>query len=83
MDNVPTLTQSEEQRAPWNEKTKLIEVTISETLSSQVTLEVPEDFDIEDEKALEDIAIHQIVLPSDLMKKSNYNWCVDDFCVAK
>lgn len=80
--NTPTLTQSEEERAPWNDKTRIITVNISQCLSTTVDIEVPEDFD-EEKKSLEDIVREQIVLPSELiLDYSSDYWYVDDFCVS-
>lgn len=77
-DNTPTLMQSEEARAPWNEKTKKVEVTISQTLSCTTEIEIPVDFEYEPE-VLENYVREQILLPSDL--KDLEGWYVDDFCV--
>lgn len=76
--NTPTLMQSEEARAPWNEKTKEIEVNISQTLSCTTKIIVPEDLEYEPE-LLENYVREQILLPSDL--KDLEGWYVDDFCV--
>ena len=74
--------QSEEERAPFNEETKLIEVTVSQMLSSLVTIEVPRDFDIYDKEALENIIRKQILLPSEVINEHSQDcWYVDDFCV--
>ena len=81
MNNTPTLMQSEEERAPWNQKTKTIEVNISQSLSTVEEIEVPEDFDENDEEALKRIVEEQILLPSKVFKK-RWGWCVDDFCVC-
>ncbi len=82
MSNTPTLMQSEEKKAPWNERTKIIEVNISQTLSCTQYIEVPEDFDESDNKALEELVKQQIVLPSDLIYENRfYCWVEDDFCV--
>lgn len=82
MNNTPILTQSEEENAPWNQETKLIEVTVSQMLSSLVTIEVPKNFDIFNEEALENMVKEQIILPSELtLKHSQDCWYVDDFCV--
>ena len=82
MNNTPTLMQSEEDRAPWNQKTKLIEVTVSQMLSSLVTIEVPMDFDIYDKEALENIVREQIYLPSEVINEHSQDcWYVDDFCI--
>ena len=83
MDNIPKLMQSEEERAPWNERTKIIEVNISQCLSSTERIEVPEDFeDYDNKEALEDFVREQIMLPSDCVENNGYWWCVDDFCVS-
>ena len=80
--NTPTLMQSEEKRAPWNEETKLIEVTVSQMLSSLVTVEVPKNFDIYDENSLKDVVREQIYLPSEVINEHSQDcWYVDDFCV--
>lgn len=82
MDNTPTLTQSEEERAPWNQETKSIEVTVSQMLSSLVIIKVPKNFDISNKEALENMVREQIILPSELtLKYSQDCWYVDDFCV--
>ena len=79
--NTPILTQSEEERAPWNDKTRIITVNISQCLSTTVDIEVPEDFD-EEKDSLKDIVREQIILPSELaLKLSPDCWYVDDFCV--
>lgn len=80
MNNTPILMQSEEERAPWNQKkVKCIEVTISQTLSTTTTIEVPSDLEY-DSVVLEDYVREQILLPSDL--KDLRSWYVDDFCVS-
>lgn len=80
--NTPTLMQSEEERAPFNEETKLIEVTVSQMLSSLVTVEVPKNFDITDENALKEVVREQVYLPSEAtLEHCQDCWYVDDFCV--
>ena len=87
MNNTPTLMDSEEQRAPWNNDSfegqyKTIEVTISQTLSSTQEISVPIDFDETDTYALERIVNKQIMLPSDCLEVNGYpGWAEDDFCV--
>ena len=82
MNNTPTLMDSEEKVAPWNEETKLIEVTVSQMLSSLVTIEVPKNFDIYDENRLKDVVREQIYLPSEVINEHSQDcWYVDDFCV--
>jgi len=79
--NTPTLMQSEEERAPWNQKTKTIEVNISQCLSSTQTVEVPEDFEYDQDKLKEYVMV-QIVLPSDCLEIDGYyDWYIDDLCV--
>jgi hypothetical protein len=81
MNNTPTLMQSEEERAPWNQKTKTIEVNISQCLSSTQTIEVPDDFEYDQEK-LKEYVYDQVMLPSDSLEyEGYYDWYVDDFCV--
>ena len=90
--NTPTLMQSEEERAPWNDnpfkgeeqKTRIITVNISQCLSTTVDIEVPEDFeDYDNKELLEDFVREQIILPSELtLKHSQDCWYVDDFCVC-
>ena len=83
MNNTPTLMQSEEERAPWNQKTKTITVNISQCLSTTVDIEVPEDFDETDKTALTNIVYEKIVLPSELtVDHSPDCWYVDDVCVS-
>lgn len=84
MDNIPILTQSEEQKAPWNRKSKTITVNISQCLSTTVDIEVPEDFEDYDNKdLLKDFVRDQIVLPSELtLDHSRDCWYIDDFCVC-
>lgn len=81
MNNIPTLMQSEEKEAPWNQETKLIEVTVSQMLSSLVTIEVPKNFDITNEESLKEIVREQIYLPSEAINEHSQDfWSVDDFC---
>lgn len=81
MDNIPKLMQSEEERAPWNEKTKIIEVNISQCLSSTQKIEVPENLEY-DPVILEEYVRDQIMLPSDYLENAeDYKWYIDDFCV--
>lgn len=82
--NTPTLMQSEEKIAPWNRKSKMITVNISQCLSTTVGIEVPEDFeDYDNKELLEDFVREQIILPSELtLKHSQDCWYVDDFCVC-
>ena len=83
MNNTPTLMQSEEERAPWNQKTKTIEVNISQCLSSTETIEVPEDFeDYDNTEALRDFVREQVMLPSDCLEHEGYWWDVDEFWVG-
>lgn len=80
--NVPP-GAAEDPTAPYNEKTKVIEVNISQCLSTTAEIEVPEDFDETDDIALELAVREQIVLPSEIaFKYSPDYWRVDDFCVC-
>lgn len=81
--NTPTLTQSEEEKAPWNEKTKIITVTVSQCLSANVDIAVPKDFeDYNNKSVLEDFVREQIILPSEvILEHSQDCWYVDEFCV--
>ena len=82
--NTPTLMQSEEKIAPWNRKSKMITVNISQCLSTTVDIEVPEDFeDYDNKELLEDFVRERIIIPSELtLKHSQDCWYVDDFCVC-
>lgn len=81
-NNTPTLTQTEEKRAPWNEESYIsIEVTVSQTLSTIATIDIPENFNINDTEALKSMVEDQIYLPSSAISKICNGWDVDDFCV--
>ena len=75
--------QSEEKIAPWNRKSKMITVNISQCLSTTTDIEVPEDFeDYDNKELLEDFVREQIILPSEvILDHSQDCWYVDDFCV--
>lgn len=80
--NTPTLMQSEEKIAPWNERTKTITVTVSQCLSATVDIEVPENLEY-DPVILEDYVREQIVLPSEVASNHCPDcWYTDEFCVA-
>jgi hypothetical protein len=81
--NTPTLMQSEEKAAPWNQKSKKLTINISQCLSTTVDIEVPEDFeDYDNNELLEDFVREQIILPSEvILEHSPDNWYVDDLCV--
>ena len=80
MNNTPTLMQSEEEIAPWNQKkVKCIEVNISQMLSTTTAIEIPRDLEY-DPDVLKDYIIEQVLLPSDL--KDLRSWYVDDFWVG-
>lgn len=82
MNNTPTLMQSEEERAPWNKSNKLINITVSQMLSAEVSILVPEDFDLDNEDALKDAVREQIMLPHEVINENSTDfWAVDDFCV--
>ena len=79
--NTPTLTQSQEYNAPWNEKFKEIEVNVSQCLSSTQTIEIPDDLEY-DSAILADYVRDQIMLPSDYLEQAkDYAWYIDDFCI--
>ena len=92
MNNTPTLMDSEEKRAPWNDdpfegeekKYKTIEVNISQCLSTVVEIQVPEDFDdYNNMNKLSEFVREQIILPSELIFKHSQDcWYVDDFCIS-
>lgn len=85
--NTPTLMQSEEEIAPWNRKSKIITVNISQCLSTTVDIEVPKDFeDYDNKELLEDFVREQIILPSEVIsvisEHSQDCWYVDEFWVG-
>ena len=82
--NTPTLMQSEEKIAPWNRKSKMITVNISQCLSTVVEIQVPEDFeDYNNMNKLSEFVREQIILPSELVLQHSLDcWYVDDFCVS-
>jgi hypothetical protein len=81
--NTPTLMQSEEKIAPWNQKFKKISVDICQCLSTTVDIEVPEDFeDYDNKELLEDFVREQIILPSEvILEHSPDCWYVDELCI--
>ena len=80
--NVPP-GAAEDPTAPYNEKTKIVEVNVSQCLSTTVEIVVPEDFDETDDVALELAVREQIVLPSEVtFKHSPDCWYVDEFNVC-
>ena len=81
--NTPTLMQSEEKIAPWNQKFKKISVDICQCLSTTVNIEVPEDFeDYDNKELLEDFVREQIILPSEvILEHSPDCWYVDELCI--
>lgn len=82
--NTPTLMQSEEKVAPWNQKSKKLTINISQCLSTTVDIEVPEDFeDYDNNELLEDFVREQIILPSEvILEHSPDCWYVDDLCIG-
>lgn len=81
--NVPP-GAAEDPTAPYNEKTKVIEVNISQCLSTIVNIEVPEDFeDYDNSETLCDFVREQIILPSELTSQHSPDyWYVDEFWVG-
>ena len=63
---------------------KYIPVTISMCLSSSQEVEVPRNFDENNEQALKEIIKEQIFLPTDALEQTGYikDWTVDDFVVV-
>ena len=80
--NTPTLMQSEEKNAPWNEGSREIVVGVSQTLSTSVVINVPENFDLENEDMLKLIVKENIILPSEAISNYGDGWYVDDFWVG-
>ena len=79
--NVPS-GAAEDPTAPYNERFKIVEVNISQTLSTTVKVLLSEDADENDPIVLEQAVQEQILLPSECVEHESYNkWCVDDFCV--
>ena len=80
--NVPP-GAAEDPTAPYNEKFKVVEVNISQTLSTTVKVFLSEDADENDSNVLEQAVNEQILLPSECVERESYDaWCVDDFCVS-
>lgn len=81
--NVPP-GAAEDPTAPYNEKTKVIEVTVSQCLSAAVEIVVSEDFeDYDNEELLKDFVDEQILLPSEVISDHSQEcWNVDEFCVC-
>lgn len=65
---------------------KIIEVSISQTLSAIREIEVPDNFDPKTASAseLERYVNEQVILPSDYtdIYDENGNWILDEFCVV-
>ena len=82
--NTPTLMQSEEKEAPWNQKFKKLTINISQCLSTTVDIEVPEDFnDYDNKELLEDFVREQVILPSEvILEHSSDSWYVDEFWIG-
>lgn len=81
--NTPTLMQSEENEAPWNQEIEVIPITICQVLSADVDILVPKGFDLDNKAALEDMVREQIILPSEVINENSNNfWCVDEFCIT-
>lgn len=60
----------------------IINVNISECLSSTKEIEVPDDYEY-DPVTLKDYVEEQIMLPHDILHEYDYyEWYVDDFCVS-
>lgn len=65
-----------------NEKTKIIDVDISVSLSSHRKVKVPIDFDETDKVALEQMVQEKIIMPQDYAEiYEDYSWIIDELCV--
>ena len=61
---------------------KTIVVNISQCLSSTQTIEVPDDFEYDQDK-LKEYVYDQVMLPSDCVANEGYfDWYVDEMCVV-
>jgi len=78
LQNTPTLMQSEEANAPWNEEPpREIEATVSITLSKPVTLIMPNKEEYTQQELI-DAAQMQIPL-----SPAFHCWDIDDFAVVE
>lgn len=70
-----------DHRAPYNQETKKITVTVSVTMSTTVDIEVPADYEAFDceGKDLKDFVEEQITLPFEKFR----DWCIDDYTVIE
>lgn len=76
MNNYDYPVGADNESAPWNEKTKIVNVTISMTISKTVPIECNNKL-ILDSYELKRLVEEQIVLPTD----SDSSWYIDDFVV--
>lgn len=85
--NTPTLTTSEEHRAPWNDKENppiKMDVTVSVTLSKTVQIET-DQYGIRTDGSIytnEEDLKKEVSMQIDLPQDKFSNWCVDDFAVV-
>lgn len=78
MENTPTLTTSEEQRAPWNDDSQNYvtrDVTVSVTYTRTIPMEIPIVDGEEDTSHIEDELIEYNMMPVN----GNTDWFVDNF----
>ena len=88
MNNYDYPAGADNEDAPWNEKTKKILVTVSMTISKDVEIEVPEQYDPE---YLQEYVEDQVFLPGNWYgyqydhKVANdlADWFIDDFTVIE
>jgi hypothetical protein len=76
MNNYDYPIGADNESAPWNEKTKIVNVTISMTISKTVPIECNSKL-ILDSYELKRLVEEQVVLPTD----SDSSWYIDDFVV--
>ena len=80
--NTPILSQSEEEKAPWNEKLKDVEVYASISISRPFTIKVKENEDIENWSSEEIIDAIQEQYPNENLIntiESSPDWDIDEF----
>lgn len=81
MSNYPIGAENDPS-APYNEKFKEIEITISVSLSKTETILLPENIDETDPWALEIAVRNQIKLPQDYIEEAGDWWYLDEMCIT-
>lgn len=77
--NTPTLMQSEEMRAPWNEEPSVtMDVLVSLTISKPVTIVMPSRKEYTEQELL-DAAKEQMQIEPEIKS----HWDIDDFAVVE